>query len=140
MSLGNASPLRVLWLRDRAFSETPYRASPRNRVSAITFASHRDIEEETRFLNPRDRPSPRNRVSPITFASHRNIEEETRFLDPTRSHFSQKPGFYNNFCILPRYLGRNPVSLTHAIAPFPETRFLLEVPYINFYYKNSDFA
>ncbi|GEM_PF-2202295 len=27
---------------------------------------------------------------------------------------SQKPGFYDRFCIKPRYLGRNPVSLTHA--------------------------
>jgi len=61
------------------------RTSPRNRVSTIAFASHRNIYEETRFLDPRDRTFPRNRVSPITFASYRNIEEETRFLDPTRS-------------------------------------------------------
>ena len=33
-----------------------------------------------------------------------------------RSPLSQKPGFCDNFCILPKYLGRNPVSLTHAIA------------------------
>ncbi|MEZ2239476.1 hypothetical protein [Microcoleus sp.] len=32
------------------------RTSPRNRVSAITLASYRNIYEETRFLDPRDRP------------------------------------------------------------------------------------
>ncbi|XZN90930.1 MAG: hypothetical protein ACM65M_25535 [Microcoleus sp.] len=69
----------------------------------LVFAKYSIDSEKPGFLILRDRTSGRNRVSPITFASHRNIEEETRFLDPTRSHLSQKPGFSNNFCIPPKY-------------------------------------
>jgi len=43
-------------------------------------------------------------------------------LHPTRSHLSQKPGFSNNFCIPPKYLGRNPVSLSRRDRTFPRNR------------------
>ncbi len=39
-------------------------------------------EPKLDFFIPLCRPSPRNRVFAITFASYRNIEEKTRFIDP----------------------------------------------------------
>jgi hypothetical protein len=52
---------------------------PRNRVSAITFATLSRFDEETRFLNPGKEP--RNRVSAITFATLTSLSKETRLID-----------------------------------------------------------